>query len=170
LASGWGFVRSSNANEALSLLTEQILYEVKGSPDAVLDIGPNFTKSQGGDYEKGIATFMYHNESDYPLVDTRVAIVGTRWLDVPQYGVRLGDIPADRGGTLPNLTVTLPKEKTVEIEFSIDTRSVTLWQRVYFLWTGKGWVIDSTTFKEVDGKEVYLKDLRPNFPFAAEVA
>ena len=68
------------------------------------------------------------------------------------------------------LTVTLPKDTTSKIEFSIDCRSVTLWQTIYFQWNGKRWVIDDTIFKEVDGKQVYVQDLRPNSPFAADVA
>ena len=52
---------------------------------------------------QGIAKFQFHNKSKYPLVDTRVGFVGTQYLEIPDYGIKLGDIPADRGGTLPNV-------------------------------------------------------------------
>ncbi len=153
IASSLSFRRSDNESATVSILTEQILNEVKGSPDCILEIHPNFTKSQGGDYEEGICTFQYYNDSQFPMIDTTVGIVGTHYLHLSPYGRRLGDIRPDRGGTLPGLTVTLPKDKPSSIEFSIDCRSVTLWQRIYFQWNGKGWVVDDTIFKEVTAKK-----------------
>ncbi|HEX4413713.1 MAG TPA: hypothetical protein VH107_08795, partial [Lacipirellulaceae bacterium] len=154
------------------LLTQQILYEVKGAPDGMLTISPNFTGKKDDDKDTQECTFNFYNETDYPLIDASIGIVGTRYLEFPTYARKIGDVRPRRGGTLLGLTVAIPKDKDKHsrVDFSIDSRSVTMWESVYFAWNGKGWIIDWTIFKEVDGREVYLRVLRPNSPFAAEVA
>jgi hypothetical protein len=160
--------RASQAGEEITRLNNQILFEVKGSPDSYVDISPYFHGKEN--YENGVAIFSVYNDSGYPMIDTSVGIVGsTNFGDqnLLDYHRRIGDVLYERGGQLPRLTVKFSKEWDNRIDFAISSRSVYLWQYLYVTWNGKRWVSDYSLRKKVgkDGKEVYIKKLREDFPF-----
>jgi hypothetical protein len=169
IASGWGVVRATNASNEIARLQKDTLYAVQGSPDSFLEIHPNFNKGEGGDYDKGIMAFSYYNDSEYPMMDTIVGINGVRNIEYPKYGRRIGDVYSKRGGTLPGLTVQLSKEKDVEIDFYIQSRSTLLFETMVVTWNGKAWVIDWSLKREDQNKDptevTILRKFRDDFPF-----
>jgi hypothetical protein len=154
-----------DSSATIAKLSEDTLVQVKGSPDSVVELSPNFTDSAGGDYENGVAAFDFYNTSKYPMIDAYVYVSATRYLEAERLQWKIGDVYPERGGKIPKFSVTLRKDVDSEIEFGIRSRSGMLWQRIVFSWNGKGWVIDDSMFKEVGGKEVYIKKIRDDFPY-----
>jgi hypothetical protein len=106
------------------------------------------------------------------MIDTSVGIIGAAGIKRPEYHASLGDIlpRGTRSGRLHSLTVTLRKDVDNMIDFSISSRAVTLWERLVISWNGKSWISDYSLFKEVEGKQVYLKRIREDFPYLRKAA
>ncbi len=165
-AAGYSSIRASKFSEMVARLTEQILYEVKGSPDSYLELHLVFDQRDGGDYEKGIANFHISVPSDFPMIDTTIGVSGMRNLgEMPRLDHGIYDYLPNKSYRLPNFTIQLDKEVDIGISFVIQSRSVTLWQDYAIAWNGRAWISDFDLYKEVDGETVYLRRVRDDFPY-----
>ena len=159
------FVRSTRSSDMVAQLTEQILYEVKGSPESSLVLLPNFSSAFGGSEEEGKAVLQAFNRSKYPMIDVHIGTVGHSGIDQRLPEMHFGSLNPGQGLTFTETKLNLRKDVDNMIEFSIVARSVTLWEEIVISWNGTGWAYGYSMFKEVDGKSVYLKRIRDDFPY-----